>query len=90
VYQLSPEQVHEMGSLAVATLIDLMRTEKGPIGIESALELVRLQNLVREVRGADADAIIREAAELAIPRLQAELARRRAGKAEALIHGKAQ
>jgi hypothetical protein len=60
------EERHAMTSLSIATLVDLMRSESRPFKRDCARELVRLRHVVREVRPVDANAILAEAASLAI------------------------
>jgi hypothetical protein len=62
-------------SRAVTTLVDLMRTGAEPARSDAAIELSRMQEAVRRVLPAEADAIIAEAVDLAIPAIKAKLAR---------------
>ncbi len=81
--ELFPEEVAHLRSLAVATLIDLMRNEGEPVRSDAAIELCRFEELVREILPTEANAVLVEAACIALPKVQVELARCRAGK---LLH----
>jgi hypothetical protein len=70
------EQVHEMGSVSIATLVDFVRKGHEPYMGNSARLLLTLEHLVRKVRPADAAAIFAEAASLALTEVIDEYRRR--------------
>jgi hypothetical protein len=71
------QERHAMTSLSIATFVDLMRNESGPFKGHCARELVRLRDVLREVRPADANAIFAEAASLALEELIREYRKRK-------------
>jgi hypothetical protein len=72
----TPERLHEMGSVSIATLVDFVRKGHEPYKGNSARLLLVLGHLVREVRPADADVIFAEAASLALTEIIDEYRKR--------------
>jgi hypothetical protein len=70
------EQIHEMGTVSIATLVDFVRKGHEPYKGNSDRLLLTLGHLVREVRPAEADVIFAEAASLALTEIIDEYRKR--------------